>query len=122
MAEIIKTTFQLRRGKASTWAKNNPVLAKGEPGFEYDTNQLKIGDGTTPWNSLPYVQGATGIITVATYAELPDIGSSTQLYRVIEDKSLYQYNAETLGYENLSNGSGIENIKIIDGGDASGNN
>ena len=55
MAQIIKTTFQFRRGNASVWQKNNPVLERGEPGFEIDTYRLKVGDGATLWNDLPYV-------------------------------------------------------------------
>lgn len=52
---IIKTTFQIRRGLSSTWARTNPVLAYGEPGFERDTHKLKIGDGETAWLDLPYI-------------------------------------------------------------------
>jgi hypothetical protein len=55
MAEVIKTQFQLRRGKKATWETKNPILAKGEPGFETDTFGLKIGDGITPWIELPYI-------------------------------------------------------------------
>jgi hypothetical protein len=51
---IINTVFRLKRGLASAWARNNPILHPGEPGYEIDTRKLKIGDGTTPWNSLPY--------------------------------------------------------------------
>lgn len=52
MAQIIKTTFQLRRGLEATWKKNNPILASGEPGFVIDKNYLKIGNGETHWNDL----------------------------------------------------------------------
>ena len=52
--KVIKATIQLHRGLAATWAKNNPILAYGEPGFEKDTYKLKIGDGVTEWNSLEY--------------------------------------------------------------------
>ena len=55
MATVIKTTFKLRRGLAAEWATKNPTLAEGEPGFVMDTNQLKIGDGISAWNSLPYL-------------------------------------------------------------------
>ena len=55
MAQVIKTTFQLRRGLLETWEKNNPILAKGEPSFVVDKNALKIGDGTTPWKELEYI-------------------------------------------------------------------
>ena len=52
MADIIKTTFQLRRGYEAAWNRNNPVLASGEPGFVIDKNILKIGDGHTHWVDL----------------------------------------------------------------------
>ena len=55
MAEIIKTTFQLRRGYEAVWERNNPILASGEPGFVIDKNRLKIGDGETAWNDLEYI-------------------------------------------------------------------
>ena len=52
--EVIKTTIRLKRGTAEAWQRNNPVLALAEPGFEYDTYKLKIGDGVTAWNDLSY--------------------------------------------------------------------
>lgn len=47
--------IQLRRDTASNWASANTLLAEGEIGFEKDTNMLKIGDGVTLWNELPYI-------------------------------------------------------------------
>lgn len=52
--KIIRATIQLHRGYAATWAAHNPTLAYGEPGYEKDTGRLKIGDGETEWNLLPY--------------------------------------------------------------------
>lgn len=54
--------IQLRRGTASQWTSANPTLAIGEMGVETDTDQFKIGDGTTAWNSLAYggLVGPTG--------------------------------------------------------------
>lgn len=46
---------QFRRGTADQWSAYNPVLSLGEPGFEVDTHQLKIGNGSTAWIDLPYV-------------------------------------------------------------------
>ena len=57
--------IRLRRGTAAEWAAGEPqpggeVLRLGEPGYEKDTGKLKIGDGSTPWNSLAYFNaGAT---------------------------------------------------------------
>lgn len=47
------TTIKLRRGKAAQWATANPVLALGEPGYVTDTGLLKVGDGETPFGTLP---------------------------------------------------------------------
>lgn len=46
--------IQLRNDTASNWTSANPTLARGELGIEIDNNKLKIGDGTTEWNDLPY--------------------------------------------------------------------
>ncbi len=53
-AKVIKTTFLIRKGTSEAWNRVNPILKYGEPGYEKDTNKLKIGDGITEWNSLPY--------------------------------------------------------------------
>ena len=49
--------IQLRRDTAANWTSANPVLLVGEVGFETDTRKLKLGDGSTAWTSLLYVQG-----------------------------------------------------------------
>lgn len=56
--EVIRTTFQLKRGLANAWEKANPILAPGEPGWTLDTHVLKIGDGILPWNDLKPISGA----------------------------------------------------------------
>lgn len=43
----------LRRGTKASWESANPTLAEGEPGFETDTYTLKVGDGNTPYTTLP---------------------------------------------------------------------
>lgn len=58
------TKIQLRRDTAANWSTNNPTPSAGEPCFETDTGKLKIGDGITAYNSLPY-QGGTGDVTSA---------------------------------------------------------
>jgi len=49
------TTIQIRRDSAADWTSVNPTLSNGEFGYETDTDKLKIGDGTTAWNSLGYL-------------------------------------------------------------------
>jgi hypothetical protein len=48
--------IQLRRATAAQWTTANTVLAQGEPAIETDTQKIKIGDGSTAWNSLVYYQ------------------------------------------------------------------
>lgn len=46
--------IQVRRDTAANWTTQNPTLLRGEIGYEYDTVKLKIGNGSTAWNSLAY--------------------------------------------------------------------
>lgn len=55
---IIK--FQLRRDTAQNWFDSNVVLLAGEPGVEIDTGRMKIGNGSSGWNTLPYSIGLPG--------------------------------------------------------------
>lgn len=98
MAQVIKTTFQLRRGLLEVWEKNNPVLAKGEPSFVVDKNALKIGDGITPWKDLEYI----GL-------------SQEDLAKAIED-----YFKENPGSGTGADGRGIVSIIKTEGNSAPG--
>ena len=102
---VIKTTFLLKRSTLAKWNALNPILEQGEPGFAYDANILKIGDGITPWKDLlpPNGDSSTSqIISVNAYSELPQQGDIKIIYRVIEEKTLYQWNNSK--YEILSTG------------------
>ena len=55
MAEqTIPTKLKLRHDIASNWTTKNPVLLEGEVGFETDTLNFKVGNGTSAWNDLAY--------------------------------------------------------------------
>jgi hypothetical protein len=57
------TRIKFRRDTAANWTEQNPTLALGEPGFEQDTNKLKIGDGETAWTLLDYASGGSDSLT-----------------------------------------------------------
>ena len=67
------TVIKIRRGNSGAWVTaqgvlgSTPVLAAGEFGYETDTNQIKVGDGTSVWGSLPYITG-TGVPESTTRA------------------------------------------------------
>jgi hypothetical protein len=68
-----QTNLQVRRDTAANWTTTNPTLASGEIGFETDTLEFKIGNGSTAWTSLKYstdVSLLNGTITSATFAGL----------------------------------------------------
>ena len=52
---LINAIITIRSGTAAAAAAANLVLAANEPGWTPDTGVLKIGDGVTPWNSLPNI-------------------------------------------------------------------
>ena len=54
MSETIRARVQLRTDTSAAWAAENPVLLRGEGGYEWDTGRLRIGDGVTPFMSLPH--------------------------------------------------------------------
>lgn len=71
MATVKARIGGLRSGAAALWASANPVLLAGEPGFETDTKKLRIGDGVTAFNALPFItlnttgwQAASALLTL----------------------------------------------------------
>ena len=63
MSITVTSLMQQRRDTAANWTSNNPTLLNGEIGYETDTGYLKIGDGSTAWTSLGYIDGTK----VSTY-------------------------------------------------------
>jgi hypothetical protein len=73
--------IEFRRDTAATWTSVNPTLEAGEPGYETDTGKVKIGDGSTDWNSLGYVGGSSlavtdGSTTVSPTTEIDFTGAT----------------------------------------------
>ena len=57
-----KSKFAQRTNPTNSWVTYNPILLKGEIGYEVTNDGLvleKVGDGETPWNRLPYHQPKT---------------------------------------------------------------
>lgn len=54
-APVVKASLIVKNGTANEWQMVNPTLIKGELGIEIDTGLLKVGNGTTPFNELQYI-------------------------------------------------------------------
>ena len=90
------TRIQLRRGTSTAWTTDNPVLALGEAGIETNTQLWKVGDGTTAWNSLPYMSGGStpthiqdGTTTVAID------GPSGNVYIQVDDNPIWTFDTNS---------------------------
>lgn len=49
------------RNTSIYWSTLNPILPIGMIYYEIDTNKIKISDGITNYNQLPYINGVNGI-------------------------------------------------------------
>lgn len=57
--KILRTVFKLRRATEQEWEQVNPILDLGEPGYAYDIQRLKIGNGINHWHDLRYIDIST---------------------------------------------------------------
>lgn len=58
--------MQFYRGTAARLTAVNAILLNGQPGFETDTGQLKIGNGVDRWTDLAYVGNPGGVDSTPT--------------------------------------------------------
>ena len=71
-------SIQLRHDTSTNWTTYNPVLLEGEVGIETDTNKVKIGDGTTTYNSLEYFVGDIDLSNYYNKTEVDGLLSEKQ--------------------------------------------
>lgn len=88
--------IQFLRGTKSTLASSNQIFLAGQPVFESDSGQLKIGDGVNSFSNLPYVgeglsSGGGGSITAGTYHSVDSRTAYidvTENYRIVIRRNL----------------------------------
>ena len=112
--------IQFKRGTAARWEEINPILEAGQPGFVKDQNKLKIGDGKTHWNDLPYLN-EDYVVNAQTHYDFPSVGKSDVIYKAESEKLLYQWNPTGLKYEVVGKvefTGDLSGIDTINGGSA----
>lgn len=74
--------IQMRRGTTAEWAAASPVvLAEGEPGWDSTLEGMKVGDGSTEWAALPWIDAKNR----------PDINAATLDGNTIAQIKLLMY-------------------------------
>lgn len=108
--------IQIRRGTAAQWTNANPTLYAGEFGYETDTNKVKLGNGTTAWNSLAYVSleydtfaGLTATLTNKT------ISGSTNTLTNIAQSSVTDLETDLGAKEDAANKGQANGYAALDG-------
>ncbi len=80
----VNVVLKLRRDTATNWASANPVLAAGEAVIDSTANKIKLGDGTTAYNSLGYLTAGLTLLDEDNFssnsATSPPSQQSTKAY------------------------------------------
>lgn len=101
----VNDRIQIRRGSSATWSSVNnnlgPVLYLGEVGYETDTGRIKVGDGSTVWNNLPY--------SFLTYNDI--VGNSGVSISYLSNASGQTTGINITSVVSVSNGTGIHVVK-----------
>ena len=87
MATVVNTTFKLKRGTSERWKEVNPILAQGEPGFAYDINVLKIGNGIDTWNDLQAINSQSYTISTDGNSIAIDVNNQITIYGFADAKT-----------------------------------
>lgn len=78
----VNNLLTLRNGTSTQWLISNPVLAKGEPGYDITNNIIKIGDGSSSWSNLSTISSSkntilSDVVDATNYIGYAIAGSST---------------------------------------------
>lgn len=83
---IIPKRLLMRGDTAAVLASRNEILLERELCFETDTGLGKIGDGSTPWNDLEYINGGTA--SSGTDSQTPTLIASGETFTVAANKQV----------------------------------
>lgn len=108
--------IQIRRDTSTTWAVNNPILLQGELGYETDTNYLKIGDGTTPWNDLGYWSGGLTGGGLIVKENSTTVQTPTNVLNFSDDFNVTASSSNTANISIVNSGASSPTINVFKDG------
>ena len=89
--KTITATIKHRQATAATWESKNPVLAAGEFGYDTTNKITKIGDSSTPWNTLPFFATTDLSFAKSSWAQiaaLSESGAAKTYFSVGDEKTI----------------------------------
>lgn len=89
--KTITATIKHRQATAATWESKNPVLAASEFGYDTTNKITKIGDGSTPWNTLPFFATTDLSFAKSSWAQiaaLSESGAAKTYFSVGDEKTI----------------------------------
>lgn len=57
---FVTARITFRKGSSQEWEQYDPILMAGEPAYNTTLKKLKLGDGTSKWSELSYLEGLGG--------------------------------------------------------------
>ena len=81
--------IQLRRGSTKSWRATKTKLADGQPGYDKNKHKIKVGDGKTLWEKLPYASGLSAEEVLDS-----EKNAKSRSKADAEDKTLITYGTE----------------------------
>ena len=89
--KTVPATIKHRRATAAEWESTNYVLAEGEIGYDTTNKITKMGDGSTPWKTLPVFVTTSFNFEKASWADIAAIsesGRAAAYFGVGEEKTI----------------------------------
>lgn len=113
----ISSKIRLRQDSSANWLEVNPVLDIGEPAFEVDTGKLKLGNGNSHYNDLPYLEseGSKWFVqnTIPVDMKENDLWLVSESFDSYNSGDVYEYIDSNWKYK-----SNIQGKSGVDGKDA----
>ena len=114
MLKVLTTRILSRSDTSVNWSTVNPILAKGEIGFDTTNGKNKIGDGVTPWNNLQYFVIESDLIKNIVFKADTTQGWAEKITEVSVLNTVYIYtDREIIEHDNKI--IKVPGIKIGDG-------
>ena len=116
MPDYSNTRIQFRRGTATEWSSENPVLGVGEPGYDTTNKTMKVGDGSSNWASLSGISSATHVHSPESQTIGNFVGTHNNWLPSVEADTLRVQPTSALIITGVSTSYGLTEFTLVNEG------